>query len=93
MYYRAPSPDEAPLRIVVADRGWVFVGHARQTEDGGYVIPDARPVRRWGTTQGLGQLAQQGPQQATRLDAACPVTIPGRSVVAVLECRGDAWAE
>jgi len=91
-YYAAPSKDEAPLRIIIADRGWVFVGHAKALGDGGYSMHDARPVRRWGTTRGLGELAQEGPKSGTKIDAACPVTVPTHSVVAVLDCNPEAWS-
>ena len=49
-------------QIVIAQRGWVFVGDVTRTENE-VVIEDAAVVRRWGTTAGLGQLAAKGQQR------------------------------
>ena len=73
-------------QIVIADRGWVFVGETSQTETG-VVIHNAAVVRRWGTTRGLGQLAKEGPTPDTRLDPCSTVHIPTGSVVAIMECE------
>lgn len=80
------------MSIVVAERGWIFVGHADTDGDGGIDMHDAQVVRRWGTTNGLAQLATCGPQPDTRLEGASPVRIPCRSVVVVFECDEAKWA-
>ena len=72
--------------IVIAQRGWVFVGDVIRSE-GELVIEDAAVVRRWGTTQGLGQLAESGPTEETRLDPCPPVRIHPLAVVAAMECK------
>lgn len=54
-------------RIVIAERGWVFVGFVRREGDQ-YVIERCFNIRRWGTLTGLGQLAMEGPQPDTVLD-------------------------
>lgn len=78
------------LAIVVADRGWVWVGMA--CHEGDFIeIADARCVRRWGTTQGLAQLATFGPQSDTKLESPSTVRVPVRSVVAVIPCEADKW--
>lgn len=43
-------------RIIVADKGWVFVGNCIDNEDGSVTINNAQNIRRWGTTRGLGEL-------------------------------------
>lgn len=64
----APSPHEfGPCRIIVADRGWIFVGNCEDHEDGTVTISNARNIRNWGTTKGLGQLAT-GPTTSTKFD-------------------------
>lgn len=78
------------LCIVVADRGWVWVGNADQHGDI-IVIEQARCVRRWGTTEGLAQLAQHGPQQETKLEQPSTVRVPLRSVVGVIPCEVASW--
>jgi len=43
-------------RIVVADRGWVFVGDCTDEDDGSITIQNAKNIRIWGTKKGLGEL-------------------------------------
>ena len=60
--------DIGPVRIIVADRGWVFVGNCEDNEDGSVTIRNTKNIRRWGTTSGLGQLTN-GPTSETKYDA------------------------
>ncbi len=79
------------LCIAVLERGFVFVGRAAVTE-GWLRLVEASCVRRWGTTRGLGQLATEGPQPATKLDPAGEVQSPLGSVVALISCDASKWA-
>ena len=72
-------------QIVIAQRGWVFVGSVTRSENE-IVIEDAAVVRRWGTTAGLGQLAAKGPTADTRLDPCPTVRIHPLAVVAMMDC-------
>lgn len=54
-------------RIIVADRGWVFLGDCVNNEDGTVTIHNAKNIRQWGTTKGLGELAN-GPTGKTVAD-------------------------
>ena len=54
-------------RIIVADRGWVFVGDCEDNEDGSVTISNAKNIRRWGTSKGLGELVS-GPTSSTIAD-------------------------
>ena len=54
-------------RIIVADRGWVFVGDCVDNEDGSVTISNAQNIRRWGTSKGLGELVN-GPLENTKTD-------------------------
>ena len=78
--------------IVVVDRGFVYVG---QTEINGdwCVITDARNIRKWGTTRGLGQLAIDGPQAETVLDSAGTVRIPVATgaLIHLLDTEESKW--
>lgn len=60
--------DIGPVRIIVADRGWIFVGNCEDNEDGSVTIRNTKNIRRWGTTSGLGQLVN-GPLPNTKFDA------------------------
>ncbi len=80
------------IQIVVADRGWNFIGHTSRDDSGNLVISGAKVIRRWGTTDGLGQLALKGKQPNTILDEAGTVTIPSHAVIAVLDVNADKWS-
>lgn len=72
-------------QIVIAQRGWVFIGEVTRSESE-VVIESAAVVRRWGTTDGLGQLAQSGPTAETRLDPCPTVRIHPLAIVATMDC-------
>jgi hypothetical protein len=67
-YVRKGSTNISNVRIIVADRGWVFVGTCQDNDDGSVTITNCRNIRRWGTTQGLGELVN-GPLEGTKHDA------------------------
>ncbi len=77
--------------IVVADRGFVYVGTV--TYDGDWcIVSNSRNVRRWGTERGLGQLAIEGPQKETVLDAVGTVRIPAHAVISLIDTEAKLWA-
>lgn len=78
------------LAIVVADRGWVWVGKVTTSPD--FVeIQGGRCVRRWGTSEGLGELAKKGPLANTRLDAPADIKVAARALIAIVPCEAEAW--
>jgi hypothetical protein len=79
-----------PLQIAVLDRGFVYVGRCA-VADGFLTITDARCIRRWGTTNGLGQLAASGPTAKTILDTAATIHAPLTAVVHLIDCAEGAW--
>ena len=73
-------------QIVVLDRGFVYVGNV--TIDGDKVkIADAKNIRRWGTTAGLGQLANGPIAGKTVADPAGEVIAPLKSVIHFIKCN------
>lgn len=79
---------DSQIEIVIAQRGWVFVG--RVTKDGQELtIRDGFNVRRWGTTSGLGELAAKGPLESTKLDVVLEVKLHELAVVARLKCSAE----
>ena len=92
-YVRADTITRAPseLKIVVLQRGWVVVGLVEEVDDH-LVIHDASVVRRWGTTQGLGELAAKGPLPETILDPAGRVEAHQLAVVLTIDCDEEAWS-
>jgi hypothetical protein len=76
--------------IVIAQRGWVFVGSV--TEDHNKVtITNAKNIRRWGTTKGLGEIALNGPTGNTVLDPVGTVNLHPLTIVARIDCDPDKW--
>lgn len=80
------------LTIIIADRGFVWVGFANIVGDM-CIVSDARQIRRWGTTKGLGELASSGPLKNTILDPCGTVRVPMRAVIALIECEAKKWTE
>ena len=78
-------------QIVIAQRGWVFVGDVERKGDD-VTISNAQCIRRWGTTKGLGELAENGPLKSTVLDPMGTVRMHSLAVVASLDCEGSKWA-
>ena len=78
------------IKIVVADRGWVFVGSVFQGKDS-TLIKNAYVIRRWGTSEGLGELCIKGPLEETKLDKCLDVEIPALSVKAIFDCDESKW--
>ena len=78
------------IRIVILQRGWVFVGNFSQ-KGGNCKLENAANIRRWGTTKGLGELAITGPLGNTVLDK-CPTTeFHELTVIATIKCEVSAW--
>jgi len=86
MYIRADSVTKqleiGEKRIIVADRGWVFVGDCSDNDNGTVTIRNAKTIRRWGTTKGLGELAN-GPLPKTILDECGTVKTTPMAEIAV----------
>lgn len=77
-------------KILVLQRGWVVVGNVEY--NGQYVTwTDGSVIRRWGTTNGLGQLALEGPTSNTRLDPCGSGRTHELAVIMELDCTVDKW--
>ena len=76
--------------IVVADRGFVYVGSVEFGADW-CIITNARNIRYWGTTGGLGELALNGPTPTTKLDPITTVRVPMRAVISVIDTEEEKW--
>lgn len=78
--------------IVVADRGHVWTCEAVRFDDDWAYLTGAQVVRRWGTTQGLNQLANDGPQPTTKLDAKADLQVSRKALIAVIPSEAEKWA-
>lgn len=87
--YRKVQSD-SPVKIAILQRGWVMVG--RFTRDGSdCTLYDAAVIRAWGTTRGLGEIAQGGPTNKTILDKCGTVQFDYLTVVALMDCEESKW--
>jgi hypothetical protein len=84
------EPTNSNIKIVVLQRGWVFVGRWRQ-EGEMCSLDNAYTIRTWGTSKGLGQLALEGKQTSTKLDKAGRVEFHQLTVVAAINCDEALW--
>ena len=82
-------PSESSIQIVVLDRGFVFVGKTTRTDEFMY-IDNAFNIRKWGTTDGLGQL-RNGPTKETVLDDSGTIRAPMRAVIFTIDCDDSKW--
>ena len=80
------------IRIVVLDKGFVSVGLTKISQ-GFVTIDHAAVVRHWGTTRGLGEIAENGPTDTTKLDKTPRQTVPMHSVVKMIDCEQGKWTE
>lgn len=78
-----------PIRIIIAQRGWVFVGRVRR-DDLDIVVTGARAIRRWGTKSGLGEL-HKGPTKETVLDAPATIRLHPLQIIYQQDVDERAW--
>ena len=80
------------IRIVILQRGWVMIGRfVRIGND--CELHDASVIRVWGTTEGLGQLANEGEQKNTILDKCNGVVrFDNLTMIASIDCDAKKWA-
>lgn len=87
----APLQQEGDIKIVILQRGWVMVGRfERKGSD--CKLSNASVIRSWGTTKGLGEIAEGGPTSTTKLDKCYGVVeFDYLTVVATLSVNQKKW--
>ena len=83
---------EFGLQVVIVDNGFVYVGMVA-FEEGYYLVTVASNVRKAGTSKGFGQIAFEGPNRDTVLDACPPVLVPAGRLCHLMECSGEGWKD
>lgn len=78
--------------LIVADRGHVWTAEGASFDAEFAYLTGAQAVRRWGTTQGLNQLANEGPQTSTKLDAKADLMVSRKAIIAVIPSEAEKWA-
>ena len=89
--YYSEKPQEGVTKIVILQRGWIMVGKFER-KDSECKLYDASVIRNWGTTKGLGEIAENGPTKDTKLDKCYgTVEFDYLTVVATIACKEDIW--
>lgn len=93
-YVRADSVsfNETTKQILVLQRGWVVIGDVEKTE-AEIKVSNCLVIRVWGTSKGLGEIAQNGPTDKTKLDPCPPVTIHPLTVVLYMNVNEEKWSD
>ena len=97
-YIRADSVSESrneikgELYIVVLQRGWVAIGNREVTTNGDYRLRNAAHIRVWGTSKGLGEIAEGGPTAKTVLDKCPPIEYHPMTAIMHIQCKEEKWA-
>lgn len=79
------------MKIVVLTNGFVLACKTYDVIDGHLYMTTVRCVRRWGTTNGLGELVT-GPTRETQMDAMIPVvSAPLHALVFNFDVQPDKW--
>lgn len=80
------------IQIVILQRGWVAIG--RYSEDGDDCkLADAKVIRVWGTTKGLGEIAENGPTGNTKLDECPDLRFHKLTVIARMDVNEANWSK
>ena len=89
---KSKSSDEynGEWHILILQRGWVVVG--KLYKNGPYfTLENASVIRIWGTTKGIGEIAENGPTEKTILDKCGIVKAHELTLVAMIECNQKKW--
>lgn len=90
-YMPSSSNIESPIKIVILQRGWAMVGRFERNGSG-CKLYDASVIRTWGTTNGLGEIAKDGPTSSTKLDKCNGlVEFDYLTVIATISCNESKW--
>jgi hypothetical protein len=77
-------------QIIVIKLGWVLVGEVSE-DDTTLTVVKASNIRLWGTKNGLGQLAFEGPTKETKLDKIGRAVIERDAVLFRIDCEEKPW--
>ena len=92
-YSDKPKQSNSKIKIVVLQRGWCMVGRLER-KDSECKLYDASVIRTWGTTKGLGEIAENGPTSSTKLDPCNGlVEFDYLTVVAAISCNEKNWVK
>jgi|ERR1700685_1323605 len=81
---------EKDVRIVILQRGWVYIGYFER-EENDCTLAKASCIRIWGTSKGLGELVD-GPTSSTKLDKCNGIVeFDWLTVICTITVNTEAW--
>ena len=80
------------IQIVVLQRGWVAIGRFSQTKEQCH-LTNAYIIRTWGTSKGLGELANEGQKTNTKLDKCADIHFHELTIVLRMDVEESKWNE
>lgn len=91
-YVRADNIEVKPTKkqIVVLQRGWIVVGDVSKTQEE-VTIKNCSIIRVWGTSKGLGEIAENGATDKTKLDSCPDIIVHPLSVVLYMNINMEKW--
>jgi hypothetical protein len=92
-YYSQQQTQEitGDIKIVVLQRSWVLIGRLERDGDK-CKLHNAKVIRRWGTSKGLGELALEGKKKDTILDETNGVVeFDAVTMVFSIACKESVW--
>lgn len=91
--YVASQEQKGNIRIVILQRGWIMVGRFERNGSD-CKLHNAAVIRSWGTSKGLGEIANDGPTSNTKLDPTNGlVEFDYLTVVATISCVEKSWGK
>jgi hypothetical protein len=91
-YVRKDSSMDGDIKIAVLDRGFVYIGNVDTNSGDMMIIRNAKNIRVWGTTKGLGELVN-GPLSSTKLDVVGTVRVPYRALISLIDVDQAKWKQ
>lgn len=88
----ADSVEVKPSEIQIVKMPYANDVVGRVVDNGDYLeIFDAAVIRRWGTTNGLGEIAMGGPTSDTVLDGCPRIKVEKTAIIYTIDCVCEAW--
>ena len=91
--YKAKKGTGLPskIKIAILQRGWVAIGRYSVDKNGDCHLADAKIIRTWGTTNGLGEIALNGPTSITKMDDCTPISYNPMTSIFHMDVNEEAW--
>ena len=79
------------IKIAILQRGWVAIGRYSVDKNGDCHLDNAKIIRTWGTTKGLGEIAEGGPTASTKIDECPPISFHPMTAVYLMDVNEENW--